>query len=361
MIQKMAENMPLAPYTSMYVGGRARYFAEVDSVEALKSALSFAKEKGLPFFVLGGGSNILVSDKGFDGLVIYIKILGIKLLEENEEYAKYEIGAGENWDKFVEFAVGQKLYGIENMSHVPGNVGASVVQNIGCYGQEVSEIVEYIKAFDTISFQNVIIQNSDLQFSYRKSRLNDKNSDRGKYVVTHVIFRLLKNGEINMSYGDLQKYFALHKDMTPNLQTVREALISIRNKKYPYPGLPTDGTCGSFWNAEVIDDATYEKIISKLHEKGFTEKAEEMAKKKNVFKVAQGYKVPFGIFIEVLGFKGQPHGGAKVLETHSGVINNFTGTATAQDVFELSEKVINAVYQEFGVKLKMEPELVGEF
>ncbi len=345
----------------MHVGGPARYFIDVLDTGELVEALKFAKEKGLPYFILGGGSNILISDKGFDGLVIRMGIVGKKVLKDTEEYIEYEVGAGENWDNFVKDAVSKNLYGIENMSHVPGSVGASVVQNVGCYGQEVSETVMQVKALDVEALEEVVLSNQELQFSYRKSSLNNPNIHKGKYIVTHVIFRLNKKGELNMSYGDIQKYFLAHPRIVPSLKSIREAVISIRNSKFPFPDSPENGTCGSFWNAETIDDETYEKIISVLRAKGFTKQAEDMINKKSVFKVAQGFKVPYGVFVEVLGFKGKPYGGAKVLETHSGVINNFTGKASAGDVFNLAKEVIDRVHREFGIRLKMEPELVGEF
>ena len=355
------QNVSLKQYTSMYVGGLARYFVEVVSVYEFLRALQFAKERKLKLFVIGGGSNIIVSDKGFDGLVIRMRILGKKLLEETEEYILYEVGSGEVWDDLVRFSVEYNLYGIENISHVPGTVGASVVQNVGCYGQEVSESVVSVMAIDKDSLEQVTLQNSDLHFSYRKSRLNDPKEDKGKYIVTSVIFRLQKKGKLMMKYDDIKKYFAFHSDLEPKLKTMREAIIKIRDSKFPFPDSPKNGTVGSFWNAEPVDETTYEKIIRTLQEKGFTAKAEEMVNKKSVFAVAQGFKVPYGLFVEVLCLRGKSLGGAKILENHGGIINNFTGEATAQDVFSLSKEVIQRVYDEFGVRMKVEPELVGDF
>ena len=358
---KILQNISLKSFTSMYVGGKARYFTEAKSVDDVLEALKFAKEKNLTYFILGGGSNVLVSDRGFNGLVIKICILGKKLIRETDKYIDYELGAGESWDNFVKFSVDNNLYGVENMSHIPGSVGASVVQNIGCYGEEVSETVLSVKLIHMDTLKQVVFGNKEIGFSYRRSRLNDANSDKGKYLVTHVVFRLQKQGELNMKYGDVQKYFATHPDITPNLHTLREAIISIRDNKFPFPDSPEHGTCGSFWNVDVVSELVYEKIIKKLQEKGFESKAEEMIKKKNVFIVTQGFKVVPGLFVEVLGFKGKHNGGAKILETHAGIINNFTGKATASEVFELSLSVIDNVYKEFGIKMKIEPELVGDF
>ena len=345
----------------MYVGGNARYLFEADSDHEIIEALRFAKEKRLPVFILGGGSNILVSDMGFPGLVIRIAIKGRMLIGETESYVDYEVGAGESWDSFVQFAVDLGLYGIENLSHIPGTVGASVVQNIGAYGQEVSESVLYVKTVDVETLEEVVFQKSEMQFTYRKSRLNDKTADKGRYVVTRVAFRLMKVGELNMKYNDIRKYFEAHIGTEPNLQSIRTAVISIRDRKFPFPDSPENGTVGSFWNAESISEANYENIIKKLEEKGFNEKADEMRYRKNVFSVAQGFKVPYGVLVEVLGYKGMIRGNVRILDTHSCVINNFTGNASSEEVFSLSEEVVEAVHREFGIKMKVEPEFVGYF
>ncbi|HEY4505486.1 MAG TPA: UDP-N-acetylmuramate dehydrogenase [Candidatus Paceibacterota bacterium] len=358
---KIQENIPLKPFISMYVGGPARYFVEIYTEKDLFQALHFAEEKGISHFILGGGSNTLVSDKGFYGLVIRINILGKRIISETHEFVEIEVSAGENWDEFVAFAVEHGLYGIENMSHVPGSVGASVVQNIGCYGQEVSESVVSVNLINTQTFERTTFIKSDMLFSYRKSRLNDSGLDKGKYVVMSIVFHLKKDGGLNMSYADVKRYFDENPDVEPTLKTVRQAIINIRDSKFPFPDSPKNGTVGSFWNIDVVDGTVYDHVIDKLKSIGFDSKANEMINKRSVFAVAQGYKLTPGLFVEVLGFRGRSVGGAKVLEKHGGIINNFTGTATAKDIFELSKIVASAVYKEFGVKMKIEPELVGEF
>ena len=358
---EIKRDVDLRPFTSMYVGGRARYFPSVNSSAELLQANKFAKENDLKIFILGGGSNIIVSDSGFNGLVVKISILGREQIRETDDDVDYEVGAGENWDKFVEFSVESNLYGIENMSHVPGTVGASVVQNIGCYGQEVSDSVQSVKVIDRVSFEEAVFVNNNIGFSYRRSRFNDSNNDKDRFIITSVIFRLRKNGILNLKYDDLKKYFLNHQGILPTLKSVRQAVIETRNKKFPFPDSPQNGTVGSFWNAEVVDEKTYQTIILKLISLGFEKKAEEMESKKSVFRVKQGYKVVPGLFVEILGLKGKQVGGAKILESHAGIINNFTGQSTARDVIDLSKEVTEVVKREFGVKLKIEPELVGDF
>ncbi len=356
---KIQRNISLKPYTSMYVGGSAQYFTEVTSIEDLKISLNFSKENKIPVFILGGGSNIVVSDNGFAGLVIKIKILGIKKISEDDNFVCFEVGAGESWDEFVKFSIDQSLFGIENLSHIPGTVGASVVQNIGAYGAEVGTSIYSVNVLETKSLTEKVLMHKDLNFLYRKSILN--TSEKGKYVVTSVVFRLKKSGLLNTDYTDIKKYFIDKKVESLSLRSLREAIIFIRDKKFPYPDSPEHGTSGSFWNADVVNDQNFENIILKLRELGCDEKAKEMESKKGVFVVSQGLKVPYGLLIESLGFKGRVVGGVKILETHSGVINNFTGKGTARDVLELSCAVVDAVKETYDVCLNIEPELVGDF
>lgn len=356
----MQENVDLRPHTSLYVGGKARFFREVFSVNDLKDALIFAQKLNLPVFVLGGGSNVIVSDSGFSGLVIKVLIDGIKVVSEDGETKVMKVGSGVNWDDFVKYATQNVLYGVENLSHIPGTVGASVVQNIGAYGQEVASTVLSVNVLDRETLAEKVLLKKDLVFSYRKSVLNDETKEKNKYVVTSVQFELKKNSELNMNYTDIKKYFENHPELKPSLETLRSAIISLRDSKFPFPDSPVHGTVGSFWNADTIDEKTYNNIILKLEEKGFHKKADEMRNKKSVFTVAQGYKVPYGVLVEVLGFKGKVFNKAKILDTHSCVINNFTGEATAKNILDISNSVIERVKEEFGITMKIEPELVGE-
>ena len=353
------EHVELKKYTSMFVGGFARYFVEVFLIDDLREAITFAKQKDLNIFILGGGSNVIVSDKGFDGLVIKICTKGIIKITETEDKAGFEVGAGESWDEFVSFVVTQGLFGFENLSHIPGTVGASVVQNIGAYGQEVSTSVVSIKVLEIETLKEKVLTKEDMKFSYRKSILN--TTDKGKYVVLKVVFTLKKMGDLNTKYDDIKKYFDNHPEKILDLKTVREAIIEVRNKKFPFPNSPEHGTAGSFWNADVIDESTYENIIKKLNQIGFPDKAQYMIDKKSAFTVPQGLKAPYGILVDVLGFKGRVSGGVKILESHSGVINNFSGAGTAKEVLDLSSEVIKKIKDTFGITLRIEPELVGEF
>jgi UDP-N-acetylmuramate dehydrogenase len=355
---KIRNNVKLARYTAMYVGGMAKYFAEPATREEILAALDFAKAHAVKVFVLGGGSNTVFSDKGFPGLVLRPMLLGIRTIKETKAYVEIEVGSGVVWDDFVKYAVEHKLYGVENMSHVPGLTGASVVQNVGCYGQETSETVRFVKLLSVATGKALQFTNAEMQFSYRKSRLNH-GKDKNQYIVTSIIFRLKKNSSLNLSYGDVKQYFINAPKLTPTLKTLRQAVIQIRDSKFPFPDSPKHGTCGSFFKAKTVSSATYKNIIRLLEKKGLKDKAAYMIRMEASFKVKQGYKVPYGLLIDSLGFKGKQVGGAKILESHADIINNFTGKAKAQDVVKLAEKVKKAVRKAYNVELIVEPELVG--
>lgn len=356
---KIIRNVKLAPHTSLYVGGKAKYFSLCKNTSDIKQALAFANTRGLKVHVLGGGCNTVFSDSGFDGLVIKIAIKGVNKIKETNQHVFYEVGAGENWDQFVKLSVKNGLYGIENMSYVPGTVGAAAVQNVGCYGQEASETIVSVRLYEISTGKVLTKKTSELGFGYRQSVFNRK--DRGKYIILSSTFRLAKKGKINLTYGDVAKYFQKHPTFTPNLSNVRKAIIRIRNSKYPYPKSPTTGTVGSFFKAKPVSGTTFYKIIRTLRKKGFESKAAYIENLRDSFKVKQGYKVPYGLLIDSLGFKGKKIGGAMVLTTHADILNNWNGKAKARDFTILATKIMQTMKQTYGVELVIEPELVGKF
>lgn len=355
---KILQRVKLAPYTTFHVGGKAKFFAEVSSVDELKEALSFAKAKKLPIFILGGGSNLVVSDKGFAGLVVVPTFLGKKVIKRGKNYVDVRVGAGENWDKFVAWCIQKKFHGIENMSHVPGKVGASAVQNIGAYGQEVSETLLSAESIDTKTQSHVVVKVQDMNMGYRSSMFNQEKN-KGRFVLTHLTFRLKLNAPLCLEYGDVQRFFAGHPKLKPSLKTMRRAVTEIRDAKYPFPDHPAKGSAGSFFKADSAKTPVFSSIVKKLKALGFEDKAAYLERMKKSFEVKQGYKVPYGILIDALGLKGRKVGGVKVLETHAGVLLNFTGKAKAQDILLLAFGVKKAVKKAFGVNLLFEPELVG--
>src|SRR5271163_2855851 len=231
------ENVPLAPLTTLQVGGAARYFAELRREEDVREAAQFAKNRDLPLFILGGGSNLVVADSGWPGLVLRIAIGGTATptTDGAGNAVLFSVGAGVDWDDFVAQAVVQNCAGVECMSGIPGSVGGTPVQNVGAYGQEVSDTIETVRAFDTKADRVVVLPNPACGFRYRCSIFN--TTERGRYIILRVNYRLKRGGAPSLKYDDLQKYFAERFVMNstekkmPSLAEVREAVREIRRSK----------------------------------------------------------------------------------------------------------------------------------
>ncbi len=347
----------LAPYTTFKIGGPARFFCVAEGVEDIKQALQFAKAKDLPIFVLGGGSNILVSDAGFNGLVIHINLAGIKLLSEDETSVTLKLFPGEPWDAAVKYAVNNNWWGIENLSHIPGNCGGFAVQNVGAYGQEAAQVVESVEALDMQSMAVTNFANADCKFSYRHSIFN--TSEKNKYLILSTTIRLLKIPEPNLEYGDVKKYFADRENANPSLTQIRQAVTEIRDTKFPYPAEAKNGNAGSFFRGPVISQDQLEIIKNKINQEFGAETSQRLQGMLDKLKVPQGYKTPTAFLLELCGLKGYHIGGAQINPSQPAIILNATGQATAEDVIRLKDYVFNKVKLTFGVELEVEPELVG--
>ncbi|HEV7553162.1 MAG TPA: FAD-binding protein, partial [Candidatus Angelobacter sp.] len=221
------ENIPLAPLTTFRVGGPARYFIDAHSEHDVSEAVAFAFAHKLPLFVLGGGSNLLVSDEGWPGLVLKVSLVGVEY-EGDSQKMLFHSGAGENWDSLVALAVSKNCGGVECLSGIPGNVGGTPVQNVGAYGQEVSETITHLRAVKVATGELIHMSNRDCGFSYRSSIFN--TTHRSEYVVLAVSYRLQRNREPKIEYADLKKFFTANPDR-PTLQQVRDAVRSIRQSK----------------------------------------------------------------------------------------------------------------------------------
>src|SRR5260370_1144023 len=225
------ENVPLAPLATLQVGGAARYFAELKREDEVREAAQFAKTRDLPLFVLGGGSNLVVADSGWPGLVLRIAIGGITSPNTNDARGNavlFSVGAGVNWDDFVAQAVVQNCAGVECLSGIPGSVGGTPVQNVGAYGQEVADTIESVRALDLKEDRMVVLPKPACGFRYRTSIFN--TTERGRYIILRVNFRLKRGGAPSLKYADLQKYFAELK-IAPSLVETREAVREIRRSK----------------------------------------------------------------------------------------------------------------------------------
>jgi len=350
------ENILLAPYTTFKIGGSARYFAIAKSKSDIKAAAEYAKNKKLSLLVVGGGSNVLVSDSGFNGLVLINELLGINIIEQDNSYVLLDVSAGENWDQTVSMAVENNWWGIENLSHIPGKVGAFAVQNVGAYGQEASQVVVKVKAMNLITLVMEEFTNVQCKFSYRKSLFN--STAKGNYCIVSTVIRLNKIAARNLSYKDLNNYF---EGREPFLQEIRDAVIEIRNKKFPFPTEAINGNAGSFFKNAIVLISELKNVEQKIREGFSGEVLTQFQNKIMNSGVAGSVKIPAAFLLEICGFKEVRVGGAAINIPQPLVILNATGHATAADVFALARQVVNTVKEKTGILLEIEPELVGEF
>lgn len=335
----MRENVDIKDYCTLKVGGQFRYFTEISNSSDLPEVYKFAKEKDLPVFILGGGSNMVFPDGVLDNVVAKINFLGFEILNDADEYTDIKIGAGENWDSVVERTVGMNLSGIEAMSAIPGTAGATPVQNVGAYGQEIKDTLLEVEVFDVEAGNMKILSNSDCGFSYRDSIF--KGEARGKYVITSITLRLPKSRPSIPNYPGVKRYFIENSINNPSILQIREAIIDIRRDKLPDPKeIPS---VGSFFKntivpKELADNLKYQyptMIVFPVNEKET--------------------KVPSGFLIETAGLKGKNFGTISSYSRNAMVLVN-NGGATRADVECVRDEITQIIFEKFGIKLETEPE-----
>lgn len=352
---KIQKNKSLADLTSMKVGGDADYFFIATTPDDLKTVLVWASKKDIPVFVIGGGSNMIISDNGIRALVVSVAIRGIEITNENNDTVILSVGAGERWDSIVEYAVQHNWWGIENLSHIPGSMGAFAVQNVGAYGQEASQVVYEIEAFDRETEKVITLSHEDCNFSYRTSIFN--STHKGRYIILRTLMRLHKKAQPILRYPDVQKYFEDRSIQDPQIQQIRDAIIYIRDNKLPFPTrIPNTG---SFFKNLLLTESEYQLMFKKMSTSFDDPVLQKLEDFKRKFTRDGQIKIPTAFLIEVCGLKNKCVGGACVHENHALVIVNKASDATADDVMNLFKYVRQIVYKKCGVKIINEPELVG--
>lgn len=334
--KEITQMLPLsfADLTTFKVGGKIKYFFAVKTKEEIERAVKFAKERKLPVFIIGGGSDILVSDAPFDGVVIKYTGTGVRLLGE-----KIIAEAGMKWDDLVDYSVKNSLQGIECLSGIPGTVGGSPIQNIGAYGQELNNTFVSLTAYDIKKEKFVIFNNKDCHFSYRESVFKDP-AHWQRYIITDVTLRLTKNKKPEVKYDSLKNYLDERGIKSPSLAEVRESVLAIRESKFEDP--KEVGNAGSFFKNPIVDDGKLKFLEKKYPDlKAF------------------GNKLSAGWLIEKAGWKGKTYKGAEVSPRHALVLINPKGRAKAEEIVELSEKIIEDVDKKFGIRLEREVQLVN--
>lgn len=346
----LQENVALAPLTTLQVGGPARFFVEAHSSEAVREAVTFARARDLPLFVLGGGSNLVVSDAGWPGLVLKVRISGIEEMFEAGGRVRFEVGAGESWDSFVSRAVMQDCAGVECLSGIPGSVGGTPVQNVGAYGQEVSQTIDSVQVFDLQANQIRELCAEACGFEYRTSIFN--TTERGRFIILQVAFYLAAGGAPSLHYADLQRYFA-DRQKSPTLAETRKAVCEIRARKgmLIQEGDPDSRSAGSFFKNPVLTEQEHRDLA-------------ERAAKKNLIvpsypALAEHRKVSAAWLVEHAGFhRGYTLGHAGISTKHSLAIVNRDG-ATASEIVALKDQIQKQVEEIWGIHLQPEPVFVG--
>ena len=326
-------NINLKEFNTFGISVKAEMFAVFSSIEELKKILSHRNGKDL--LVLGGGSNLLLT-KDFDGLVIKNEIKRFEVIEETSSEVIVESGAGENWHEFVLNCIDKGFGGIENLSLIPGSVGASPMQNIGAYGVEIKDVFESLSAFHIASGEIHYFDKTKCEFGYRESIF--KNKVKGEYIILTVTFRLTKNPTINSSYGAINEQLKVMGIQVPTIKELCAAVIAIRQSKLPDPKII--GNAGSFFKNPTVEITLLEQI-----QKNYPDIPN--------YSALNGRKLAAGWMIEKAGWKGRTFDNYGVHKLQALVLVNY-GNCTGQEIFDLSSQIIQDVFEKFGVLLERE-------
>ena len=360
-------NEVLKPYTTFKIGGPARFFATARNEEEIRQAFNFwqlqnsntgpAISGTVGQFVLGGGSNILVSDNGFDGMVFHLTSKGLSVVSEDDETVTISIAAGERWDDAVRYAVEHGWWGIENLSHIPGQAGAAVVQNIGAYGQQISDVLHSAEVLDKRKGDRTHrLVAAACGMGYRQSIFNSRM--RNCYLIVGVTLKLAKHGKPSVDYPDVKAYFKARGIGRPSLSEIRQAIITIRDMKFPFPKEEKGGNAGSFFKNLLLSKVEYEVLETNIRRHFGPHELHRLEGIKNRFPTPGQIKIPTAFLLEICGLKGCVEGGARVNETQPLVLLN-EGGATANDVLRLAKHIRQTIHRQTGMVIFLEPELVG--
>ncbi|HSH52115.1 MAG TPA: UDP-N-acetylmuramate dehydrogenase [Bacteroidales bacterium] len=335
---EIKENFPLKKYNTFGIDVNARYFSICPSKDELTQSINIHKKEKLPLMILSGGSNVLFT-QDFPGLIIQPALKGIEVVNESSRAIQLKVGAGEDWDEFVEYCVEKGWGGVENLSLIPGNVGTCPIQNIGAYGVEVKDVITEVETLEIDTLKTHRFKNADCNFGYRDSIF--KRTLKGKHIITHVYFRLNKKLNFILDYGNLRN--ELFKFDKINLQNIRKAVIDIRNAKLPKP--EKTGNAGSFFKNPVVDKNILKRLKLNHSEIPFYSVDDKIV------------KIPAGWLIEKTGWKGKKMGNVGVHEKQALVLINL-GHATGKEVVQLAHNIQQSVLKMFGIELEMEVNVV---
>lgn len=363
---QLQEHVPLKAFSTLKIGGPARYFLAATDIDTIAQAVQWAKKNQLPLFILGGGSNLLISDQGFPGLVLYIDLRGISSININgtkvDDAILVTAAAGEDWDNFVGYIVAQNWQGLECLSGIPGKVGATPIQNVGAYGQEVKDTIVSLTAYHREEDRIVTFTNADCHFGYRNSIFKQAAQDR--YIVLDVTYRLIPNGKTQLRYAELLDHLKDHYGDQEDyaLSVVREAVINVRRKKSMVLDAQDQNSvsAGSFFMNPIITIDQFNELENYLH----TNKL--LSNEERIPQFAAGanagtnqLKLSAAWLIERAGFcKGYRSGNVGISAKHALALINH-GDGTANEILALAHEIEKSVQTKFNIKLHHEPIYVG--
>ena len=336
---KIEENYPLQSLHTFGIDVKTKYFLSLNSLDDIDVFGSQFDQVPKPIYFLGGGANSLFIND-YKGTVVHIFNKGIALIEETETEVLLKVQAGEDWDELVQFCVENEYYGLENLSAIPGQVGTAPIQNIGAYGVEAKDCIEEVYYFDLDDKETYVLDNSECEFGYRDSIF--KHELKEDIIITEVVFRLMKNGKLNLDYGAIKEELKKQAIIQANITQLSDTIRSIRTSKLPDPKI--EGNGGSFFKNPVVDLEKYKSLKKQFPEIVAYQNGDKM-------KIAAGWMIDF------LGWKGKKHNGAAVHTLQALVLINKNNT-TGQAVKELSEMIQQDVQKHFGIKLEAEVEFV---
>ncbi len=337
---KIKENHPLKNYNTFGVDARARYFVEIKSDDQIIDILKSDDYNSFPKLILNGGSNILFT-RDFDGIVLKINSRGIELIEDNNDHVLVKANAGVNWDELVKSCIENEWAGLENLSKIPGNVGAAPIQNIGAYGIEQQDCFFELEAIDLVNRKKMVFTKNACCFGYRDSIF--KNALKGQYIVSSVTYKLSKEPDFNTKYRSIEQEMKNMGVNSVSIHTISEAVRSIRSTKLPAP--EEIGNAGSFFKNPIVDKSKYYKLINNNPE------LTAYPVDKTHFKIAAG------CLIDSLGWKGKRRGDAGIWHSQALVLVNY-GTATGQQIYELATDIRDSVLDAYNIELEMEVNIV---
>lgn len=331
-------NIPLKNYTTMKLGGNARFMTELHTADDIRSISINAKKQGLPLFILGGGSNVIVHDEGFNGIIVRNRIPGFEIVADDASSTTFKIGAGENWDSVVKRTVDLSLTGIEALSAIPGTAGAAPVQNIGAYGQEIAETLVSLEAYDINEDAFVTLQNDQCGFSYRHSIF--RGNQAGRYVIMSITLRLYKAAPAPPFYAAIQDYFDANNITLFTPDIIRNAVMSIRTNKLPDP--KERPNAGSFFKNAIVEDWQLGDLKTNFPDIPTYDLGNDT------------YKIPTGWLIEQTGLKGQLLHGIRVHDKNALVLINESASSY-RDLQQARDEIMGAVRDKFRITLEQEP------